>query len=526
MSEKTLKKSVSSRWFYLFLLAHYLVWTLVPIMVRCNLPLDAIEGTIWAHQLEWSYDKNPFLNGWLTALALKLDGHSGWMIYHFCQLSVVACLWSVWQISKRMLSPTYALISVMILEGVQYYNLHALDFNDNTLELGLWGVTIACFYWACKKRPTKALDPSLKHAGMTAPKTEMTARDGMWRMTAWLFTGFFAAMTLMAKYYTLALFAGMFLFLIMTPNGRQQLKTWPPYAALVLLIAIITPHIFWLIAHDFTTVRYVFMRADSEPDWANHLFFPAQFAWQMLQAFLPAVALLLCLLIGKRPALNTQRISLTLNDKAFLFYVGMGPFLLTIILSLISGIKLRAGWGMPLLSLWGIILIASVQPAITKAKLHRFITLIFLLMALMAAGYTKSLVDSDTPSSSNFPGKEIAAAVTKVWYDQYQTKLEYLAGSRWGAGNVAFHSADHPAVLIEWDNRASPWINMQDLENKGALFVWVISDDETLPIDIKQHFPRLQPTQVLEFQWLRRTHDLPPIKIGVAVLPPAIHPHL
>src|SRR5665213_3080592 len=98
MLKKTAEESFASRWFFLFLVTHYLVWTLVPIVVRYNLPLDAIEGTIWAHQLEWSYDKNPFLNGWLTALAIRLDGHSGWMIYHFCQLSVIACFWSVWQI--------------------------------------------------------------------------------------------------------------------------------------------------------------------------------------------------------------------------------------------------------------------------------------------------------------------------------------------------------------------------------------------------------------------------------------------
>lgn len=501
MPEKITEQSVASRWFYLFLLVHYLVWTFVPIMVRHNLPLDAVEGTIWAHQLEWSYDKNPFLNGWLTALALKLDGHSGWMIYHFCQLSVAACLWSVWQISKRMLTPFYALVSVMVLEGVQYYNLHALDFNDNTLELGLWGVTIACFYWAV------GLPRAVKSTALTTT-------------VPWLCTGIFAALALMAKYYTLALLASMFLFLVLTPVGRQHLKTWPPYLAAGIFAAIITPHIFWLFAHDFTTVRYVFMRAGSKPDWTNHLFFPAQFAWQQAQAFLPALALFLFLLIGKRPALATKRTMLPVTDKAFLFYVGLAPFLLTVVLSIITGIKLRAGWGMPLLSLWGIILVAAVQPVITKPKLHRFIALVFLLIALLAAGYTKSLVDSDTPSSSNFPGREIAETVTQRWHDQYHIPLEYVAGSRWGAGNVAFYSPDKPAVWIEWNARVAPWINVADLEKKGAVFVWVISDDETMPEELRQRFPRLQPTQVLEFQWLRNTHHLPPIKIGIAILPP------
>jgi len=56
-------------WVILFLMTHLLAWTLVPALVRYNLPLDAIEGTVWGHQLELGYDKNPMLNGWLTALA-------------------------------------------------------------------------------------------------------------------------------------------------------------------------------------------------------------------------------------------------------------------------------------------------------------------------------------------------------------------------------------------------------------------------------------------------------------------------
>src|SRR5580658_2023883 len=123
----------AQRWLYVFIAVHLVIWTLVPAMVRYNLPLDAIEGTLWGHQLEWGYDKNPFLNAWLTALAVRLDGQSGWMIYLFSQLSVVICFWAVWQLAKKMVSPVYALIAVMLLEGVQYYHFHAIDFNDNTL---------------------------------------------------------------------------------------------------------------------------------------------------------------------------------------------------------------------------------------------------------------------------------------------------------------------------------------------------------------------------------------------------------
>src|SRR5437868_12607295 len=118
-----------SRLLYVFIFIHVIVWTLVPYGVRFTLPMDAMEGATWGQQLEWGYDKNPFLNGWLTTLAVQLGGPSGWMIYLFSQISVTVCFWAVWQLGKKMLPPLYALIGVLLLEGVQYYNFHAIDFN-------------------------------------------------------------------------------------------------------------------------------------------------------------------------------------------------------------------------------------------------------------------------------------------------------------------------------------------------------------------------------------------------------------
>ncbi|EKD70260.1 MAG: undecaprenyl-phosphomannose:protein mannosyltransferase [uncultured bacterium] len=480
----------ATHWLYAFISIHLFAWTVVPALVRWNLPLDSIEGTIWGHQLEWGYDKNPFLNGWLTALAGYFSQPSGWMIYFFSQLSVVICFFAVWQIAKKMLPSTYALISILLLEGIQYFNFHAIDFNDNTLELGLWALATYFFYVALRT-PT---------------------------YRAWIFTGIFAALGVMAKYYTTALLAGMALFLLLDKNNRRQLITIKPYIGLITFLFIISPHTIWLFYHDFITVTYVFERANSTPSWTNHLFFPLQFAWQQLEAFLPALLLFSFLFIGKKS--NSAKFTLTQFDKAFLFYVGLGPFLLTILLSIIFGIKLRAGWGMPLQSLWGIILVAAIQPAITETKIKNFIIMIFMLMGLLLTGYAYSLIYSKDTSSANFPGREMAAYITQEWNKKYHTKLEYVAGSRWIGGNIGFYSTDHPAVFIEWDNKRAPWINTEEMKKKGAIFVWDITDNETLPLEVKQQFPTLSQPMIMEFDWKRNYYGLEPAKIGVAFLPP------
>ncbi len=488
----------ADRWLYLFIFAHLLFWTVVPVLIRYNLPLDSIEGTLWGHQLEWGYDKNPFLNAWLTALATYLDGQSGWMVYLFSQLSVVICFWAIWQLAKQMVAPVYALIAVMILEGVQYYHFHAIDFNDNTLELSLWALTIYCFYQALR------LSDKL----------------------SWILTGLFAGLAMMAKYYTAALLAAMVLFLFLRAENRKQLATLSPYLGCLTLVAILLPHTIWLYFHDFITVNYVFERGSSTFHWTNRFIYPAQFAWQQLQTFLPALILYTCLFLGKKKEhavtlVSFPESSLTSFNRSFLIYVGLGPFLLTILLSFLCGTKLRAGWGMPLLSTWGILLVMLLPPVLTTTKMVRFITSIFILMGLFLSAYSVSLIYSSSASSANFPGHEIAETLTKQWRDKYHTNLAYVAGSRWRGGNVGFYSPDHPAVFIEWESTRAPWINSAEMQRKGALFLWDISDNETLPDSVRAQFPRLEPSVILEFSWHRdKDKKLAPIKIGMAFLPP------
>lgn len=490
-NQQTIKPLRTEFWFLLFLGIHLIAWTVVPALVRTNLPLDSIEGATWGHQLQWGYDKNPFMNGWLTALAVHLDGYGGWMTYLFSQLSVAACLFCVWQLGKKMVAPAYALCAVLLLEAIQYFNFHAIDFNDNTLELGLWAASIYFFYQAVQKRT----------------------------VGAWLMTAVFLALGMMAKYYTLALIAAFGLFLL-RKDQRAQLLTLPPYLALLLFTLMIAPHMYWLTQHDYVTVTYVFERADAVPSWTNHFYFPAQFIWQQFEAFIPALIIFGFLFIGKRPLTSTHQPPVSAFNRSFLFYAGFGPFLLTAILSLVMGIKLRAGWGMPLQSFWPLLLLIALPPRLSLSKIYALIAGIFILMTALLTGYSISIIDSSDTSSANFPGREIAQTIAQQWQDTYHTPLPYVAGSRWIGGNISYYSKEHPTVFMEWNPRKTTWIQLDDLKKKGAVFVWDISTHESLPPEVAKQYPHLGDIKVMEFNWHRNKHNLPPIKLGVAFLPP------
>lgn len=477
-------------WLFLFIFLHITAWTLAPILVRLNLPMDSIENTIWALHFDWGYDKNPFINSGLTRLALTLDGHSGWMLYLFSQLMVGMCFWAIWQLGKSILPPMYALLSVLVLETMQYYNFHAIDFSDNTIELCMWSLTILFFY------------QSVKHN----------------RRYAWLLTGLFAGLGMMTKYYTAALLLPMLLFLLIHPNARPLLKKSGPYWGLGVFVLTILPNCLWLIQHDFITIRYALIRTESEPHWLNHLIFPLQFAWQQCLVCIPMMIVIGLLCLGKQKPKSF--ITTDPNDLAFLIYMGLGPFLITLTIAAIMGFQLHAAWGQPLLSLIGMILIAYCKPNITPSKFYCLMTMLLSLFILAIFMYCHSLIHPKATSSSIFPGKEIANALTTDWNNRYHTPLKYIAGSRWLSGNIAFYSKDHPDVFIDWNKQISLAIDEQKLHRSGAIFVWDLSEIQyATPDEIKQRFATLGAIQTMQFQW-HRNKALPPVTFLVAYLPP------
>ncbi len=478
-----------TQWFYAFIILHITLWTLAPALFRFNLPLDAMEGTTWGRQLEWGYDKNPFVNAWLTELAVQVGGQS--LVYLFSQISVILCFWAVWTLAKKMMPPLYALLSVLLLEGIQYYNLHAIDFNDNTLELGLWALTALFFY-----------DALLKN-----------------KLSDWLLCALFAGLGMMTKYYTAILLLPM-LFLVL--KHRHCLKTSSFYVGLMVFIAILIPHVQWLFQHDFITIDYAFNRVNYKSTTPfDHLFYPIQFSWQQFETILPALLLSLPLFIGRKPLFIQPPLRVNAFDKEFLFYVGIFPFLFTVILSALTGFKLRAAWGQPLFSLWGIIFILYLQPHVSVQKFYRFILILFCTAAIVIACYTSALIRASSPSSANYPGKIIAATLTEEWNKRYHSTLTYVAGPRWLSGNIAFYSKDRPFVYIDWNKKLSPWINEKELKHHGAIFVWDLSDTnpETSFNEIKTRFPSTEEIQIMQFAWYRNK-NMPPVKIAVAFLPP------
>lgn len=479
-------------WFGVFLGLHILLWALLPSLVRLNLPLDSLEGATWGMALQWGYDKDPLLNAWLTRLAIELGGYRAGVIYLASQCAIAIGLFAVWRLARKFLPAVQAVSAVILLEGIQYYNIAAIDFNDNVLQVMLWPIIALNFYNACRLQKT----------------------------SDWLWVGIVAGLAFLAKYYVVMLYIPMALFLVVNPKARACFTQKGLYLGILLSGLLIAPHIYWLFQHDFLTVKYSVGQARASIHTIDHLWQPIRFALMQFTAFLIPILLFCSVLCSKNKVLKQQPLLIDTFDKQFLLFIGVGPLIANLIYSALTGNSIHVLWGMPLLSLWGIILLVITRPRIMAQQFYRLFGLTVLLMVVAGAAYTYSLTTAENTSSANYPGRLIAQKVTRIWQEEYQRPLKYIAGPRWLAGNIAFYAPDHPIVYMEWNPIVSTWINESELNKQGAVFVWEMTQQPQLPAELLQRYPRIKFQGIETFSWLRTKNNASPIQIGVAILPP------
>ena len=109
--------------YYLFLLSHLTLWTLVPTFSNINLPLDTIEALAWGSNLDWGFDKHPPFSAFAVELFFFIFGSNDWAYYLLSQLFVIVAFIYVWKFSNEILgNKALALVSLLALEGIFFYN--------------------------------------------------------------------------------------------------------------------------------------------------------------------------------------------------------------------------------------------------------------------------------------------------------------------------------------------------------------------------------------------------------------------
>lgn len=472
---------------------HVIVWTALPTLLSHNLQLDLAEDLALGREWQLGYWKHPPLPWWLADLAYRIAGDVR-VVYLLGPLSAAVCMYAVWLTGRDIIGGFAALIAVLALEGIHFFNFSVPKFAHDQMQLPFWALT-GLFLWR----------------GLTNDR----ARD-------WMLAGACLALCFWSKYAAFALAGSLALFLLFDPQARRKLLTPGPWLMALAFFVVIAPNLTWLIETGFLPLRYVDGRAKIATQWYHFFTFPLQWTAGQILFLLPAIGLMVLALSRARPERDENAFA-----RRYVTLLALGPYAVTTAAALVLGRLPVAMWGYPLWSFAPLAALLWLGPVTDPLRLRRFAIGFLVIFVAMPLAYLivegfEPLV-RDRPKATQFPGRQVAATVTQRWREKFASALPYVGGGEFATNNIAVYSPDRPHVIVHADPAKSPWIDRDDLRRRGAVLVWEDGQvDAAALAQMRSDYPGLdvQEPIVLPRQTFVARGKVQPVRVHIAIVPP------
>jgi hypothetical protein len=423
--------------FFIFLLFHLIIWTLVPTLTNHNLPLDTIEALAWGSNLEWGFNKHPPASAFFSEIFYQIFGAQDWAYYLLSQIFVCISFIYVFKLANEIFNNLLlSLISVLLLESIYFYNFTTPEFNVNVCQLPFWSIVV--FYsWRIFN------------------KNEIDVRDC-------ILMGLFASVGFLSKYLSIYLLLSIILFFLYFIFFKKLKKfDFKYFIAIEVFIILLVPHLIWLNENNFITLTYGLKRTGLETsNFLDHLKFPSIFILKQLAILLPFFGLMYLLI-------NKFKLKLSLKDKKLLFlvFINLLPILLMLLTSVITGSRIRTMWMTPFYLFFGVFAVYLFKNQINLKKLNSFLYGFIFLVLLSPILYSYISV-KQTNKRTDYFGKEIADLVERRWNKNFSNEIMYVVGDEWFAGNLSYHLPSRPKWFLELKDK----VNSLD-PNGGIIYV-------------------------------------------------------
>ena len=423
--------------FFIFVLSHLLIWTVVPTITNKNLPLDVIEALAWGSNLDWGFNKHPPGSAFFPEIFFQIFGAQDWAYYFLSSLFVVISFYFVFKVADEILSSKLlSLFSVLILEAIYFYNFTTPEFNVNVCQLPFWSLVV---YFSWKIYSSKEI-----------------------KLSDCFFIGLFSAIGFLSKYLFVYLLASIFLlFMYVILIKKDRKFDFKYFITLEVFVILLIPHFIWLYANDFITIIYGLKRTGLEPSLINHFEQPILFLLKQVGILLPFF-FLIWLLVKK------IRFKLNVKDKKLLFLlvINLLPIFLIFTTSVIMGSKIRTMWMTPFYLYFGVLFIYILKSQINIKKTNSFLSGFLFLFFLSPIIYSYVSI-SQPDKRTDYPGKEIASKVQLIWSKDFNGEIQFVTGDEWKAGNLSYHLKSRPvwegSTNSEILKNASQFICVEDV---------------------------------------------------------------
>jgi 4-amino-4-deoxy-L-arabinose transferase-like glycosyltransferase len=456
--------------------------------------LDCTEAYAWGRQFLFGYGRHPPVTGWIAGLWYRVFPAENWASYALSQVMTGISLVSIYCIGEHVFGRRRATLIVFVMLLYPLFTGGKSDhYNNAQVLLAILPLTVWMFLRA-HERPTLMRGLALGVSGAAAILTYYSAAFGLF---------------------------GLALAAVLIP-GRGRFFTNPaPYAAIVVFVLALIPHVVWLVNNHFSTLHWV----DSLVEFRWNSFSIVSYLGQQF-------GLLAFCLIGAAIALWPWRFRKVTEaaraaDRAIVTIVATVLVFGPVLLALARHVSLQLGWGNSLFFL-GPIVVLSFLPMILVTRravvVSVWIAAIFLLAQLLGAPVYAWARFTRMPDDGVYrPFSEAAAEITALWRERFHSPLPIVAGGFEIASPVVFYSPDHPKMFADFTSAYSPWINFPDeLIHKGYVGICIV-DDSVFEGACRRYFAALNPhAEHIDIAFQRRAYGMatPPLKLHLEIVGP------
>ena len=401
--------------FYIFITMHLILWTAIPSITNNNLPLDTIEALAWGSNLDWGFNKHPPASAFFLEIFYQVFGSNDWAYYLLSQIFVITTFFIVFNFAEKIFNnKILSLISVLLLEGIYFYNFTTPEFNVNVCQLPFWA---ACVFYSWKLFNNKEID----------------LKDCLW-------LGLFASIGFLSKYlfiYLLIAIDLLFFYIIFIKKYKKF--DFKYLISLEVFIVLLVPHFIWLINNDFVTITYGLARTGLEnSNILDHLIYPITFLIKQIGILIPFFIMSFFLI-------KRFKFKISLKDKKLLFliFINLIPIALMFLTSFITGSKIRTMWMTPFYLFFGVLVVYIFQAQINLKRLNKFISAFLILFFISPFLYAYiSITEKD--KRTDYLGKQIAIKTQYAWSQDHKEPINVVLGNEWLAGNLSYHLESRP----------------------------------------------------------------------------------
>ena len=337
--------------FFIFILSHLIIWTLVPAITNHNLPLDVIEALAWGSNLDWGFNKHPPASAFFLEVFYQIFGSQDWAYYILSQIFVVIAFIYVFKLANEIFDNSLlSLISVLLLEAIYFYNFTTPEFNVNVCQLPFWSLVVYYSWKIYNQNKTNILD--------------------------FILVGLFGAIGFLSKYlFAYLLLSVLLLFLYLIFYKKNKKFNFNYLISLEVFVVLLVPHLIWLNENNYITILYGLKRTGLEDtSILDHFKFPLSFLLKQLVLLIPFLVLTKLLI---------KKLSFKVNFKdkrtLFLVFINILPISLILLTSIILGSKIRTMWMTPFYLFFGTLFVYLLQTQINIKKLKIFMIGFFFL---------------------------------------------------------------------------------------------------------------------------------------------------